>query len=252
MALDLAPAERLDELFEIYMPLPIAPVEVTQRQAKYGEDDHHRLFPGEDERLKTPGLAQGELDERRGPRWAGLQYGQRWLHTRYHQFYPEGVELPTNEHQSFALGLLLSVGYAPQEAVDVSRRRPCIVTIDDDMRKQLQENLHQQYDRRWAIGWFFGRYITRHGLKEVLGSGLVNEFLDEKTNSQKRLRLGFRIISQAAEVVLDPVEPVYERARKRGQISVESPETARRFLMKHFNNRQPDYFEAIEQLATAA
>lgn len=253
MAANMAPTEYLERAFGIHMPLPIAPVDISRRKVRQGFNDHHRLFDSEDERIKTPDLVNGELDERRIARWAGLQYGSKWLHGRYHDAYDE-VWLPEDEHHNFALGILFSARMLPTHAVDVQHHKPRIVPIDEAMRLRFQQEgvLHQQEGRRWAIGYFFGRYILRHGLDEVIETDTVAQFIDEKTEPKLKLRLGFRIISAAAEVVLDPIEGLYQQARQEGQISLETPETARRFLMKHFDNRQPDYFATIEERARAA
>lgn len=254
MAIEYAPAEEIDLPFGMSMPLPIAPVYLDYRHYKKGSNSHHRLFHGNDEKIKTPNLEIGELDERRVARWAGLQYGSRWLHGRYHKFYPDGAKLPETEHQNFALAVMFSAGYIPNQAVDVQYQTPAIINVHEDMRWRLQQPgvLHQQYDRHWAIGHFFGRYILRHGLREVIESETVARFIDPMTKPNARIRLGFKIISQAAEIVLDPVEPIYQVARETGQIRPENPQTARRFLMQHFDNRQPDYFQTIAVQAMAA
>lgn len=139
--------------------------------------------------------------------------------------------------------------------LDFGGRKPRIVRLNDDIRDRLQAPgvLHQEYDKRWAIGWTFGRYIFRHGLPHIMDSDTVNLFRSEQTmDPAMRLRLGFMIISEAAQIVMDPIEPFYQKARNEGRISPELPKTALRFMMQHFDQRQPEYFANIETLAEAA
>lgn len=72
MALDLAPAEEIEQL-GIHLPLLINPTTMlTPKQESWGENEDHRLYHSDDPRIKTYGLERGELDEKRAPRLAGV------------------------------------------------------------------------------------------------------------------------------------------------------------------------------------
>ncbi len=76
------------------------------------------------------------------------------------------------------------------------------------------------------------------------------QFLE--ADPHRRLKLGHDVIRLAAEAVLDPFEPFYQTARKNGLINPAMPSRALRFVMTHFDNRQPDYFNTLQENLEAA
>lgn len=75
----------------------------------------------------------------------------------------------------------------------------------------------------------------------------------ESQDNFERWKLGYTILRMAAEVVLDDIEPHYQHARETGQIDpTKQPRRALRFLMKHFDNRQPEYDRSIANALAAA
>ncbi len=250
MAVELAPTADIEAPFGIQIPLKIAPAHSHPKALSRGQDSHHLIFDSEDERIKTDYRvlqAAGDiLDEKRASRWSAVLYGSRWAHGRYHDFYPEGIWMPENEDQNFALAFYLSARYVADWAVDVQSRSPRLVSVNSEMREELRDNLYQQHDRHWAIGYFFARYILRHGLEDITDSETVTRFLEAGNEYKIRRKLGYKVVNEAMDVALEPIEPFYQAARAKGNISSDMPATARGFLLRHFDNRQPDYFDTIE------
>lgn len=155
MAVELAPTEDIAAPFDIQIPLMIAPAHSHPKVLSRGYDSHHLIFDSEDERIKTDYrelLAAGDtLDEKRASRWSAVLYGSRWAHGRYHDFYPEGIWMPENEHQNFALAFYLSARYVADWAVDVQARLPRLVPVSADMREELWDNLYQQHEDRKSV-----------------------------------------------------------------------------------------------------
>lgn len=229
----------------IRIALPIAPTEPRKKVYSQKTNGHHAAgFPAE-----HPDL-QG--DDLRVLRWVRVQEGLRILHWQYHEHY-DGILLSETEHERFLATLLYSAGYVPAEGVDVSAAKPKVIRLTDNMLNRLHDPgvLHQQEGMHWRIGYFFGRYIIKHGLEPIKKATEVSQFL-ETSDHLRRHRLGHDVIRLAAEAVIDPIESVYQQARATGQISHVQPGRALRFMMKHFDARQPDYFDVISrQLETA-
>jgi hypothetical protein len=237
-----APIDERAAEMGIRIVLPIAQIPIQGKRRSKKIDGHHASgFPHDHPEL------QGDA---RVIRWARVQEGLVSLHGRFHHFH-DGTLLPRSDNELFVATLLYSAGYVSECGVDVSKRRPRIIRLNDDMLNDLHAPgvLHQQYGTHWRIGNFFARYIIQNGLEPIRETVEVAQLLEAKNESEKR-RLGHDVIRLATEVVLDPVEGVYQNARAEGRISATKPPRALRFLMKHFDERQPDYFdEIIDQLA---
>ncbi len=233
--------------------LTIAPTGIDSRYSQAVDDHHGVAYPSRIKELggtilRTQTKAQEiERDDLRAIRWSRLQETERILHNRCHDAY-DGVTLPLDVHKRFLVTLLYAANYIPQQAIDLSKPRPKIITLDEYMRRQLLEPgiLHKQKRMEARIGYYFGRYIVNYGLAAVKETIEVSQFLEAK-DALERQRLGHRIIRNAAQVVIDPVEGIYQSARAKGRISQSRPKRALGFMIQHFDHKQPDYFDTIEQ-----
>lgn len=228
----MAPTEEV--LNGVQVPLPIYPIDIGEKW-----DEHHAAFESSDERL------QGW--NHRPVRWSRIQYGPQRQHRAYHRRY-DGIWLPESEEQYFTMTLLNAANYMPDHAVRVSRRQgERKVLITDDLRSFMYKNrvFRQQRGRKWAIGFYFAHYILENGLDAIRETQEVAEFVEASSHYERQLKT-YSVIRAAANVVLESVEPVYETARKKGSIRRTEP-TAVRFLMRHFEDRQPDYVPDINR-----
>lgn len=218
--------------------LPIAQRPPNKKFYSLKTNGHHAAgFPDEHPYLQA--------EDDRVLRWSRVQEGLRILHWRAHEYY-DGVTLPDNEHEHFLVTLLNSANYASPYGLDLSQPKPKIVRLSEPELMALQAPgiLHQQEGMHWRIGHYFGRYIIKHGVEPIREAVVVSDFLEAK-DPARRLKLGHDVIRLAAETVISPIESVYESARKQGSISPNNPARAVRFMMKHFDQRQVDYFETM-------
>ncbi|HVC36698.1 MAG TPA: hypothetical protein VNE40_04650 [Candidatus Dormibacteraeota bacterium] len=240
-ATNLAPLDEKALELGTKIALPIAQLPPYKKIYSKTKNGHHAAgFPA------THPSLQG--DDLRVIRWSRIQEGLRILHWRYHEYY-DGIELPETDHQRFLSVLLYSAGYIPEWGVDVRGSQPKLIRLSEESRQALHEPgvLHQQDQMHWRIGYFFGRHILKYGLGDIREALAVSQFLETNDELKKR-KLGHAVIRLAAEVVLDPIELVYQQAKSSGQIGPEQPTRALRFIMKHFDERQSDYFDIMGTL----
>lgn len=236
----------------LHVTLLIAPTGVDQTCSQKVDGHHGAAFPASNPALGgnlQPVTKDQEMirDDLRVIRWSRIQETERLLHNKCHSEH-DGVTLPFDEHENFIVLLLNAARYIPAQGMDFSRRKPRIITLDEEMKRRLQLPgvIYNQERMEKRIGYYFGRYIVKYGLPSVKEITEVSQFL-ETTDELARLRLGNRIIRLASRAVIDPAESLYQSARAAGRLSPNSPKRALGFMMKHFDNKQPDYFCYIEQ-----
>lgn len=229
-----APTEEV--LGGIHVPLPIAP---TGHSGRW--DTHHAFYPSRDEGLQ--GWRQRPL------RWSRIQLTDYYQHRDYHKLH-DRIWLPETDDQYFKLTLLNAARYLPDQAVDMSGGKARKIDLSEGMRRALQDGLGEDSGRRWRIGWYMADYIVRNGVKSIQDTEEVARYVESATE-QERWSGAFRVMRKAAEVVLDPVEPMYGQARSHGSIRQPEP-TAGRFLMRLFDGRQPDYMPEMDRQLSIA
>ena len=236
----------------LHVTLLIAPTGVDRAQSQRIDGHHGAAYPASNPALGgnlLPTNVEAELrrDDKRVIRWSRIQEVERILHNRCHSNY-DGTTLPVDEHEKFIVMLLNAAHYIPAQAMDLSGSKPRIITLDDAMKQRLHSPgvIHKQARMEKRIGYYFGRYIVRYGLPTIQEVSEVSQFLETKDDLARR-RLGNRIIRLASKAVIDPAEPLYQSARAAGRLTPQSPKRALGFMMKHFDNKQPDYFCYIEQ-----
>lgn len=247
-----APLDELALEFGIRIPLLIAPLEPHKHNYSQRIDGHHGAgFPSDLPALELRSDSDDLVNELRVVRWSRVQETLRILHSLYHQKY-DHTPLPRDDHELFKAALLNSAKYVPPYTVDVRGKKAKLAKTEDQQLEHLHQPgvIHQQEHTQWKIGYFFGRYIIKYGLEAVRDTVEVAQFLE--ADETRRHSLGFAVMRLAAEAVVDPLEKTYQSARSKRFISPAMPPRASRFLMKHFNERQPDYFKTLEQQLVAA
>lgn len=234
------------------LPLPILPVEAPNSIAANHylareycrHDQHHAFFP------KSELQDEGDLVLRH----SRLQYGPRWAHSKYHEFYT-GVQLPETKDRQFALGVLATAGYIPETAVNVGASEPRIVELYPHERRQMHEETvypEQRFSDRTGRdlnqlkrGVFFMEYALQQKFDHVR-EVLLEEFL-ETTDRDRKQKLGMFIVDMAFARAAEPIDDMYRVAHKQGYIPPERPRHTVGFLRGVVQGYQPDYFTALEQ-----
>jgi hypothetical protein len=237
--------------FGITVPLLVAPLEPYRKSCSRRVDGHHGAgFPGDHPGLQ-PDTVNGMGADSRVIRWSRMQEMLRVLHDRAHSHF-DHTPLPQNEHDGFQAALLHVARYIPPTSIDVrgSKWEEVRTTQEQIGQLHLPGVIHPQEHTHWKIGHFFGRHIIEHGLFAVRNTHEASRFLE--ADSRRRTKFGHDLLRLAAEVVVDPIEPFYQSARRDGLISPTMPDRALRFVMLHFDQRQPDYFESLQGELEAA
>ncbi len=232
------------------LPLPLLPVEApiadipNQKllQEACREDRHHAFFPN----------ASLTTESERVLRHSRLQYGVRWAHGKYHEFY-SGVPIPEDIGRQFALGVLATAGYIPETAVDVRGNRPTITRLQPEVRRRMQEETIYAEQRvshmtgrdmnRINRGMFFMNYALSQDLSHVR-QVLLEEFI-ETENRNRRLKLGLFIVDMAFLRATENIESVYKLAHHEGLIHPARPNKPAGFLRSVVSGYQEDYFRTL-------
>ncbi|CAN5384454.1 hypothetical protein BH09PAT4_BH09PAT4_08070 [soil metagenome] len=246
--LPLAPVDEFTGL-----PLPILQVEpppsalLDWRKAQEAcrSDNHHAFFPKDE---YSPTAAGRVL------RHSRVQYGGRWAHARYHTLY-SGVPLPRDIRSQFALAVLATAGFIPDEAVDIREDRPERALLSPSERLEMQEEtLRTEVQisgttgldiNRSNRGIFFMSYALEQSFDQV-STQLVDEFLGTE-DARRRLRLGFHLVDIAFQEAVAEIEDVYSVARRQGYIHPSRPDHPTKLIRQVVHGHQPNYFRALQQ-----
>ncbi|MBL8032026.1 MAG: hypothetical protein JNK33_06940, partial [Candidatus Doudnabacteria bacterium] len=223
-------------------PLPgvLLPYLLLQNMGGRKKDLDHGRFESADPRL------QGE---RRVLRYAQVQLTQRSVHERKHQIY-RAVRMPETPAQVFQTVLFGAARYVGRNVLDLSGTRPNVHTLTDSelVRFHREGSVGIQPGTQWRIGYYIAKYALENGLDAIRGKDEVEKFLAEEDETARR-HASFQIMRLLVDVVADPVESAYEKARRNGGIRRPEP-TISRFVARYFKNHQPDYVPSlVERLA---
>lgn len=234
-------------------PYPIAPVWDRKRYEETWEDRHHSAY----QRL-APEL-QGEAG--RSVRHSRVQLVPRWLHDRYHSFYPDGIELPETDLEKFCFATLAFAGVIPNKAIDVSGKKPKLVDIDAKgyryFRKtgriypEVKINKRTgQDDYAKHRGIFFMNYVLENNIDEI-SPDLLNKFIsmDKTRYSKQRAQLGWLIVGKAIEKATEPIKPLYRKAQEMGMLDKSCPNDPRQVIKRAVRHYPPNYFDELEKKA---
>jgi hypothetical protein len=175
----------------------------------------------------------------------------RSVHERKNELY-DAVVVPETPKGTFQAVLLGAARYIPRYAIDVSGQKPVVTELSDGMRHEFHRRgwIRMQRGTRWSTGLYLAQYILANGLDAVRETEEVARFVDAKGEQERKLA-SFGVIRRAVLNVVDPIEPVYERAKRQGAIRRPEP-TASRFITRHFDGHQPDYVPILAQELLAA
>lgn len=219
------------------LPLPIYPSNVQRRHW----DWHHHFFPVDDPRL------QGEGG--RAVAYSRIQHVPRSLHQRYHRLLiaQEGnIPLPTDTSSRIYTTVLALAKYLPRQAVDVSGASPKLVELDDITHQRMRSHqLKPQEGTKWRIGNFMMNAILDQGLYGI-DELTVEEFI-ETPDFRRRQALGHKILEEAIERGIEPVDPLYRAGWRAGLISPACPPEPVAFVQQTFAGHQEDYFDDMQQ-----
>ncbi len=233
------------------LPYPIAPSWDRRMYAENWEDRHHAAY----QRLAP------ELQDKAGRsvRHSRVQLVPRWLHNRYHGFYPNGIELPQNDLEKFCFATLACAGVIPNKAIVVSGKRPKLVDIDAKgyryFRKpgrispEVKINKHTGLDDYAKHrGIFFMTYVLENNIEEI-SPDLLKKFLDMDKNrySKRRAQLGWLIVGKAIENATEPIKPLYKKAQEMGMLDKSCPTDPRQVIKRAVRHHPPNYFDELER-----
>lgn len=237
--------------YETRLPYPIAPTWGRRQLENNWEDRHHAAY-----QRMAPEL-QG--DAGRAVRHSRVQLVPRWLHNRYHGFYPDGIELPQTELDKFCFSVLACAGVIPDKAIDVSGKKPQLVNIDPKGYRYFRRpgRLHPEYkinkytkddDYAKHRGIFFMKYILENNLEEI-SPELLERFLliDKQKHSKRRLQMGWLIVGKAIEVATEPIKPLYKKAQEMGMLDKSCPTDPRQVIKRAVRHHPPNYFDELER-----
>ncbi len=228
------------------LPLPILP-QAPPGNGGYRSNLHHAFYEKEKFENGTPG--------QRAVRFSRLQYAPRCYHNRYHMMF-SGAAMPETELEEFTLTVLGIAGYIPEQAVDTSGTEPRIVTMNKEQRRRLQLpgilRPESRHGRKAEIGQFLMRYSLAEGLED---DRVVNRTKDEflhTTDKTQKQKLGFWLVARAIENAVEPINPLYELARRNQALRLGAAPSARLVVKHQVKLHIPDYFETLEEHLAAA
>lgn len=231
----------------IFIPLPLAP-DLEGVYSSFECNDHHSRH-----RRRDPELSAFNKNIDPIEKWGSIVRASRiervpilW-HNRYHRDFSNSVH-PKNIHQRAATLIMDLAGYLPQQIIDTRNRNTRIRKMTETEKLALQSPGIMKVESGYQnlITTFLARYIVEYGLSEVISHKAVDMFL-ETNDPDEKLRAGFAIVSLAASVVVDPVEPVYQTARATGAIPHNKPASVRRLVLKRPLNPVKTYLQPIHE-----
>lgn len=194
----------------IGMPLPILPFDEHERDASLRSTDwHHHFHP-----RRSPLLTDDGGKAIRNVRLQLTDWKEH--HILYHGYY-NGPELPTTAEEKFGLTVLAIAGYVPAEALDVSRRKPRVVKLSDDQRDRLWNSGELRVAGPDAVRKFLVQHTLGQSLESV-DENIVDEFLNS-TSRNRRIALGSELLKYAVDLAVEPLDPFYRSAWKKGYIN---------------------------------
>jgi|GEM_PF-4823675 hypothetical protein len=237
------PADRMMPTEEVLPGVLVPLLLVPNIEAKFWDEDHAR-FESHDPRL-VGGNGYKPL------RYSMVQYLPRPVHQRKNDRY-DAVEVPQDPHAIFQAVLLGAFKYVTRYGLDVSDKESKIVEFTDSERLRFHQEgwVRTQRGTDWRIGFYLAKYALTNGVQAIRDTEEVSRFIDAKSDAERKFA-SFGVVRRAAEIVLDPIEPTYEIARRKGAIRRPEP-TATRFLTRYFDSHQPDYVPVLAEELLAA
>ena len=238
--------EALTPIDEIGMPLPLAPTNLELRDASQPKPDWHHHFHPRKSLLLT------DDDGGNAVRHSRIQKADWNIHHNEYHGYFAGPPLPETSAQKFGIAVLASAGYVPAEAIEFKSDGPHIITLSNKQRNRLWGSGELRSAAPEAVRKFLLAYTLEQDLVEV-NEKLVDEFL-HTISEQRRYRLGGMLLSLAIEKAVEPLDPFYRTAWKKGYIDRTSAHKPQRLIKTkiHFKSRQSMLVDKLYDVLAAA
>lgn len=226
-------AEAYTPIDEIGMPLPLAPTDLEIHDASQPKPDwHHHFHPRKSVILREDWGG----DAVRNSRVQLADY--RVHHNEYHNYF-YGPELPITAQQKFGIAVLAIAGYVPAEAIAFKRGKPRIVRLTEDQRSRLLTSGELKIAAPETVRNFLAEYTVKQDLTHA-DESIVDEFI-HTDEIEKKYELGGALLKLAIEKAVEPLDPFYRTAWKKGYIDRSSAHRPRRLLKTkiYYKSRQP-------------
>jgi hypothetical protein len=208
----------IDEVTKL--PYPLLPYEGIPTELSL----HHAAHPRTRKELR--GIENGDITRAARMQWVSGPAGSVLLgqklrdfhqpHQRYHYFYKGPEWLPSTEEEQFAYGVWAGSLFVPDFGLDVSGKKAKVRRMTEEQK----ERLHAGQIKIGApeyLNTFLRRYVIKHGIPHVDGE-MIDDFMNTE-DIESRINIGRVILSQASEVVTEPIQTDFERAHRMHSIS---------------------------------
>jgi hypothetical protein len=140
------------------------------------------------------------------------------VHELYHAHF-NAPPLPKTPREKYDLVVLAAAGWVPRQAIafDKSNNKPFLTDLSEDERLDLWTTKTIRMEFTDVIKSFMLDYTIRHG-RAAVREGDIDEFLHTE-NQVRRLQLGRHLLHSAAQVTTEPLQELYDRARKERLIT---------------------------------
>ncbi len=221
MAKEIAPTCEVTGL-----PLPILPPGPRENGAflfphlpdNFAPNNHHPWY--DEKELKRLGIKGEALQNSR------IQNLDWYYHRNAHDIFKKGPILPKKEEDFFCLGVLGVSGVIPRQAIDVSERGEySIVELTDEQHLQIAQKT--TIDQKKPIARFLVEYATKQKITDVIDETIVEEFLDSRTDNDKKREIARLMLRGAIDMSLEGAG-LYKREKdlkEQGLMAKRKPKT---------------------------
>jgi hypothetical protein len=229
------------------LALPIMPnfpsfaVHLPRRNANI----HHHNHPENSPHLRSlAGLAV---------RYSRVQRVNHYLHMNYHNIFA-GPPLTGSEDEAFRISVLSAAGVIPRQALDLSKRGDYrILTAPEKQYDVLRQPNVIKVDRPRLLAPFIADYAARQGIEEKVDNGIIDEFLNENTEPDRKRNLASLILAEALDLSLDKIDQDFSNLKKAGYMKERKPDTFRLVAKRLVRKYSLPHFQTVltDQLAAA-
>lgn len=204
------------------LPFCFAPTAGLPRPGSYPVDrlhpaaDLNHQFPKHnvqtgDHPVLTDDVARTALSQLR-VQW--VDYRQH--HGPYNHLFADPVypETPQALFQTLAAG---DAGYVPEQAIDLSGKVPKIIGLTKKQRKWLWTSGQVRTSCPSAVRGYMRRYVIEQDVDHI-DRGKVEDFI-YVAEREERVRLAQELAVQVTERAAEPIEPVFQEARREGVLT---------------------------------
>lgn len=239
-------AEAYTPIDDIGMPLPLAPTDLETHDASQPKPDWHHHFHPRRSLILTQDWGGDAI---RNARVQKANWNTH--HLEYHNYY-QGPELPDTPAQKFGITVLAVAGYVPEEAIEFVKSEPSIIRLSDGQRNRLLKSGELRCAAPEIVRKFLIEYTVKQEFTDVKDS-IIDEFLNT-SDDLRRYRLGGTLLNLAVDKAVEPLDPFYRTAWKKGYIhrtSAYRPQRLVRTKLK-FKSHQAELINRLHKELDAA